>query len=167
MPNELSQLNDSLSSDISSFDFSDKQFAIVVSKYNDSITNKLHDAAIATLQQNGVNISNVDAVQVPGAWEIALAAKTLAKSKRYAGIICLGAVIRGETTHDQHINRFVSQAIGQISLEFEIPISFGVLTCNSFEQAHERSGGKSGNKGVEAALAVLEMVGLLQSISRT
>ena len=112
-----------------------------------------------------MSADHLDVVRVPGAWEICLATKQLAATGRYAGLICLGAVVRGETTHDQHINRFVSQAIGQLSLEFNLPIGFGVLTCNSFQQAQERSGGSVGNKGHEAALAMLEMVQLAGQVA--
>ena len=103
-------------------------------------------------------------MRVPGTWDIALGTRQMAASGRYDGLICLGAVIRGETTHDQHINRFISLAIGNLSLEFNLPISFGVLTCNSFEQAQERSGGRVGNKGHEAAQAMLQMVQLADQI---
>ncbi len=140
------------------------RIAIVVSQYNQSVTDKLCDGAAATLTEHGVPSGNIDVFRVPGAWEIPLLTRRLAQSGRYAGLICLGAVIRGETTHDQHINRFVSQAIGQLSLEFELPIAFGVLTCHSFEQAHARAGGKIGNKGTEAAQTTLHMIGLLQSL---
>jgi len=141
-------------------DFSSKRFGIIVSSYHDSITGKLLEAAVETLTEHNVAENQIDVVRVPGTWEIALGTKQLAASGRYDGLVCLGAVIRGETTHDRHINRFVSQAIGHLSLEFNLPISFGVLTCNSFKQAQERSGGRVGNKGQEAACAVLEMVQL-------
>lgn len=148
------------------FDFSGKRFAIVVSRYNDMITGKLLDGALETLGSHSVAPDKVDLVWVPGAWELALAARQLADSRRYAGLVCLGAVIQGETTHDRHINRFVSQAIGQLSLEFNLPIAFGLLTCRNFEQAHERAGGKVGNKGVEATEAMLDMVRLTELTDR-
>ena len=159
-------VNEIVANDLESIDFSSHAFAIVVSRYNDSITEKLLQGAVETLEQHGVSMTQVDVVRVPGAWELAFATRQLAQRQRHAGMICLGAVIRGETTHDQHINRFVSQAIGEISLEFSLPIAFGLLTCNSFEQAHARSGGAVGNKGVEAALTTLEMVGLQTQINR-
>jgi 6,7-dimethyl-8-ribityllumazine synthase len=101
---------------------------------------------------------------VPGAWEVPLAADRLAQSRRYAGVLCLGAVIRGETTHDEHINRQVSLSLGQIALQSGVPVLFGVLTCNSVEQAIQRSGGSHGNKGEECALAALEMARLLAKL---
>ncbi|MGI9518222.1 MAG: 6,7-dimethyl-8-ribityllumazine synthase [Pirellulaceae bacterium] len=141
-------------------DFSGKRFGIIVSSYHDNITGNLLDGAVETMFEHRITNDKIDVVRVPGAWEICLAARQLAATGRYAGLICLGAVIRGETTHDQHINRFVSQAIGQLSLEYNLPVGFGVLTCNTFQQAHERSGGSVGNKGHEAASAMLEMVRL-------
>lgn len=140
------------------------RFAIVVSRYNESITGKLLDGAVETLAEAGVADDAIDVAWVPGAWEISLVAGRLAASKRYAAVLCLGAVIRGETTHDQHINRQVSLSLGQISLETGIPMLFGLLTCNSLEQAIHRSGGNVGNKGVECAQAALEMVSLLKQL---
>ena len=137
------------------------RFAIVVSRYNDSITTKLLEGALSTLAAAQVADKNIDVVWVPGAWEISLVAAELAGSESYAAVICLGAVIRGETTHDEHINRQVSLALGQVSVETGIPVAFGVLTCNTLEQAIHRSGGNVGNKGIEAAQAALEMANLL------
>ena len=128
------------------------------------MTGNLLEGALQTLREHRVPDEKIDVARVPGAWEICLATRQLAATGRYAGLICLGAVIRGETSHDQHINRFVSGSIGQLSLEFNLPIAFGVLTCNSFQQAHERAGGSVGNKGHEAALAMLEMVRLADAI---
>jgi 6,7-dimethyl-8-ribityllumazine synthase len=102
---------------------------------------------------------------VPGSWEIPLAAKRMAESGRYSAVICLGAVIRGETTHDQHINRAVSQAISQLSLTANLPVLFGVLTCETMDQAIQRAGGSVGNKGSECAAAAIQMVGLLKAMS--
>jgi 6,7-dimethyl-8-ribityllumazine synthase len=101
---------------------------------------------------------------VPGAWEIPLVARRLARQKRFAAVLCLGAVIRGETSHDQHINHQVSLSLGKIALELEIPVLFGVLTCYSLEQALARAGGAAGNKGAECAQAALEMVHLLKQL---
>ena len=142
----------------------DASFAIVVSRYNDSITSKLCDGAIETLQRHGVGDDQIDVVWVPGAWEIPLVADRMARCGKYAAIVCLGAVIRGETTHDQHINRQVSVSLGQTSLEAGVPVLFGILTCNSLEQAINRSGGAVGNKGVECAEAALEMASLLRQL---
>jgi 6,7-dimethyl-8-ribityllumazine synthase len=142
----------------------DARFAIVVSKYNESITSKLLTGAIDTLCKHGVAEDAIDVAWVPGAWEIPLVADRLARTKRYAAVICLGAVIRGETTHDQHINRHVSLSLGKTSLESGLPVLMGVLTCNSLEQAINRSGGTVGNKGVECAEAAIEMVSLLRQL---
>jgi 6,7-dimethyl-8-ribityllumazine synthase len=142
----------------------DARFAIVVSKYNDSITSKLLKGALDTLREHHVTNDAIDVAWVPGAWEIPLVADRLAKTNRYAAVICLGAVIRGETTHDQHINRHVSVSLGKTSLECGLPVLMGVLTCNSLEQAINRSGGAVGNKGIECAEAALEMVSLLRRL---
>jgi 6,7-dimethyl-8-ribityllumazine synthase len=104
-------------------------------------------------------------IWVPGAWELPLPAARLAGSRRYAAVLCLGAVIRGETSHDQYINQQVSQSLGHIALETEVPVLFGVLTCNSLEQAIHRAGGNMGNKGCECASAALEMADLLHQLA--
>ncbi|MDB4757003.1 6,7-dimethyl-8-ribityllumazine synthase [Mariniblastus sp.] len=140
------------------------RFAIVVSKYNSSITDKLRQGSIDTLKANGVSEKQIDVFYVPGAWELSVTAKCLADNNQYSAIICLGAVIKGETTHDQYINQQVSHSLGQISVEYRIPVAFGLLTCNSMEQAIHRAGGNVGNKGVECAEAALEMVNLLHQI---
>jgi 6,7-dimethyl-8-ribityllumazine synthase len=137
------------------------RFAIVVSRYNETITGKLLRGAVETLLGGGVADGEIDVAEVPGAWEIPLVAQRMAASGQYVAVLCLGAVIRGETSHDQHINRQVSTSLGRISLETGVPVLFGVLTCNTLEQAIHRSGGNAGNKGVECAEAALEMVRLL------
>jgi 6,7-dimethyl-8-ribityllumazine synthase len=142
----------------------DGRFAIVVARYNDSITVKLLDGAVETLLLHGVKDEAIDVYWAPGAFEIPLVADRLAAMGKYAAVICLGAVIRGETTHDQHINRAVSLAIMKSGIRHGIPIAFGVLTCNSLEQAIHRSGGNTGNKGVESAQAAIEMVRLLAQV---
>ncbi len=134
---------------------------MVVARYNESITTKLLEGAIETLVAGGVADDAIDVAWVPGAWEIPLVAQQLSESGKYAAIICLGAVIRGETTHDQHINRAVSTAISEIGLRARRPVMFGLLTCETLEQAIHRSGGSAGNKGSESAQAALEMVSLL------
>lgn len=139
----------------------DGRYAIVVSRYNENITAKLLEGAIATLKQHGIADESIDVAWVPGAWEIPLIAERLAESESYAAIICLGAVIKGETTHDEHINRQVSASLGQLALDTGLPVAFGILTCNTMEQAIHRAGGNVGNKGVECAEAVLKMVSLL------
>ncbi len=150
--------------EISPVDGSDR-FAIVVAEWNRSITEKLLAGALGTLQANSVSPEAVDVAWVPGAWEIPLVAQRLAQSRQYAALITLGAVIRGETTHDEHINRGVSLALVEIALSNDLPVLFGVLTCNSMEQAIHRSGGNVGNKGSECAEAALKMVGLLKNIA--
>lgn len=155
MPNELRPVGDAASD----------RFAIVVAQWNRSITAKLLDGAVATLREAGVADGSVDVAWVPGAWEIPLVAQVMAASGRYAAVICLGAVVRGETTHDQHINRGVTLAIAQVALECELPVLLGILTCESMEQAADRAGGEHGNKGSECAEAALHMVGLLKNLS--
>jgi 6,7-dimethyl-8-ribityllumazine synthase len=139
-------------------------FAIVVAQWNRSVTGKLLEGAASKLREAGVPDDHVDVAWVPGSWEIPLVAQRLAASARYAAVICLGAVVRGETSHDQHINRGVSLAISQIALQFDLPVLFGILTCESMEQAIDRAGGKHGNKGSECAEAALHMVGLLKNL---
>lgn len=136
-------------------------FAIVVSRYNQSITSRLLQGAIDTLTARGVPADQIDVAWVPGAWELPIATQHLAQSRRYVALLCLGAVIRGETSHDEHINRQVSLSLGQIALDTGLPVLFGLLTCHSVEQAIQRAGGTMGNKGVECAEAALEMVQLL------
>ena len=121
------------------------RFAIVVSRFNESITSRLLEGAIATLAAHGVADERIDVAWVPGAFEIPTVAGELAASGRYAAVICLGAVIRGETTHDQHINRAVSNALAEIGVHYGLPVLFGVLTCNTLEQALARSGGRRGH----------------------
>ncbi len=145
-------------------DFSGKRFAIVVSRYHAEVTDSLLQAALHTLAEHDIPADNVDVLHVPGAWELALGTQAALGHEPYDGVVALGAVIQGETTHDQHINRFVSNALGQLSLESGVPIGFGLLTCNSLEQAQARSGGAVGNKGLEATTAMLDMVRLLDSL---
>jgi 6,7-dimethyl-8-ribityllumazine synthase len=140
------------------------RFAIVVSRYNEHITGKLLAGAASTLRSAGVGDQDIDVAWVPGAWEIPLVAQRFAQSEEYVAVLCLGAVIKGETTHDEHINRQVSLSLGQIALATDVPVLFGVLTCNTLEQAIHRSGGNVGNKGVECAQAALEMVRLLERL---
>ena len=140
-----------------------KRFAVIVSGYNQSITGKLLAGAIEKLREHGVQDQQVDICHVPGAWEIPLAAKFSLESVSAA--ICLGAVIRGDTTHDIHINTTVSAQLGQLMMETVKPVAFGILTCNNLEQAIQRSGGSVGNKGHEAVDAVIEMLRLRDQFS--
>ena len=143
---------------------SQHRFAVIVSEYNTRITTSLHDASLATLKENSVPPENIDVVWVPGAWEIPLMARKMLEQKRVSAVVCLGCVIRGETTHDQHINREVSRSLGQLGHEFGLPVAMGVLTCNTVQQAEARAGGNRGNKGVEATQAVIDMLRLIDSL---
>ena len=142
----------------------DGRLGIVVSRYNESITKRLLEGALLTFRERGVSDDRIDVAWTPGAWEIPLIAQRFADSDSYLAIVCLGAVIRGETSHDQHINRQVSLSLGQISLESGIPILFGLLTCDTLEQAFHRAGGNVGNKGSECAEAALQMANLLSKL---
>lgn len=139
------------------------RFAIVVAEWNRSITTKLLEGALATFSAAGVLDANIDVAWVPGAWEIPIVARRLARGHSYAAVISLGAVIRGETTHDQHINRAVSLALQEIALATDVPMIFGILTCESMEQAIHRAGGNVGNKGAECAEAAVKLIGLLKN----
>jgi len=140
------------------------RFAIVVARWNEAITRKLLDGAVTTLVQHGVADEAIEVAWVPGSFEIPLVAQRMAASGNYAAVLCLGAVIRGQTSHDQHINRAVSLAMNQIALATNVPVLFGVLTCETMEQAIHRAGGNVGNKGAECAEAALHMVGLLKNL---
>jgi 6,7-dimethyl-8-ribityllumazine synthase len=142
------------------------RLAVVVARYNESITSKLLAGALVTLGEYGVEDRQIDVAWVPGAFEIPVVARQMAASGRYAAVICLGAVIRGETTHDQHINRAVSLALTDIAASSGLPVLFGILTCESLEQAIHRSGGNVGNKGSECAVAALEMISLLKKLEK-
>jgi len=142
------------------------RYAIVVARYNDTVTKRLLEGALQAFTQQGLADDAIDVTWVPGAFEIPLVADRLAHSFRYQAVVCLGAVIRGETTHDQHINRAVSMALTDSSLRSGVPVLFGVLTCDTLEQAIHRSGGNVGNKGTECALAALEMANLIDQLPR-
>ncbi len=142
------------------------RMAIVVSTYNESITGNLLNGAVDTLRAAGVADESIVVAKVPGAWEIPLSVRQLAMQDEVVAVIALGAVIRGDTTHDQHINRSVTLALMEIQLECEKPIALGLLTCNTVEQAVHRSGGNLGNKGSEAAQAALQMVRLTRAIDK-
>ena len=137
-----------------------KRFAIVVSRFNLFITERLLLSAIDGLVRSGAEKRNIDLVRVPGAFEIPLAARTLAETKKYDAIICLGCLLRGDTVHYDVIVNEVTRGIGQSAQETGVPHAFGVLTCETLEQAIDRAGLKMGNKGFEAALAAVEMASL-------
>ncbi len=140
------------------------RFGIVVSRFNDFINKRLLDGALDGLARHGAEEGMVTVVRVPGSFEIPLMAKKLAGSGKYDAIICLGAVIRGATPHFEYISAEVTKGIAQVALESGVPVSFGILTTDSIEQAIERAGTKSGNKGWDAALAAIEMVNVLKLI---
>ncbi len=146
------------------FQVADERFAIVAARFNDFIVNSLVGGAVDTLRRHGVAAESIDLVWVPGAYELPLAAQRVAASGRYAALIAVGAVIRGATPHFDYVAGEGTKGLAQASLQQDIPISFGVLTFDSIEQAIERAGTKAGNKGADAALSGLEMVSLLRRL---
>jgi 6,7-dimethyl-8-ribityllumazine synthase len=140
------------------------KFGIVASRFNDFISGRLIEGAIDTLIRAGADEKDIQVYKVPGAFELPLTAKKLAKSARFDAVICLGAVIRGATPHFEYISAEVSKGIASVGLEAEIPVIYGVLTTDTIEQAIERAGTKSGNKGADAAMSAIEMVDLFKKI---
>jgi 6,7-dimethyl-8-ribityllumazine synthase len=140
------------------------KFGIVVGRFNSFITERLLEGAIDCIIRHGGSKENIDIVKVPGSFEIPLTAKKLAKSGKYDAVICLGAVIRGSTPHFDYVANEVTKGIAQVSLETEVPISYGILTTDTIEQAVERAGTKMGNKGFDAAMVAIEMANVLKSI---
>lgn len=147
-----------------SYSCSNLKFAIVISKYNEFIGQKLLFAAYECLKHYGCPEDNIDVIKVPGAFEIPLAASKAAQLNKYNAIICLGAVIRGATPHFEYVSNIASSGISRVSLKYNIPVTFGVLTTNNVEQAIERSGSKADNKGWEAALTAIEMADLMTKL---
>ena len=141
------------------------RFGIVASRFNDFIVERLLEAAVETLVNAGAEAGDLDVVRVPGAFEIPLALKLLAAGNRYDGLLAIGCVIRGETPHFDYVAGEASRGVTDISLEHRIPVGFGILTVDTIEQARERSGPESGNKGAEAALAVIEMANLRRRLA--
>ena len=141
-----------------------EKFCIIVSRFNEFICSKLLSGALDELKRHGVNEENIDVVWCPGAFEIPLVAKKCAKSGKYNSIITLGAVIKGSTSHYDYVCAEVSKGVASVSLETDIPVIFGVLTTENLEQAIERAGTKSGNKGADAAKSAIEMASLLKNI---
>lgn len=139
-------------------------YAIVVSRFNEFIVNSLQDGAIDCLKRHGVADSAITVVKVPGAFELPLAAQKAAQSEEYDAIIALGAVIRGSTPHFDYVCTECSRGLNQVSLTFNIPVAFGVLTVDTIEQAIERAGTKAGNKGADAAMTAMEMVSLSRKL---
>jgi 6,7-dimethyl-8-ribityllumazine synthase len=143
----------------------DIKVGIVVGRFNEFIVSKLLGGALDGLKRHGVLETNIEVAWVPGAFEIPLIAKKMAKSKKYDSIICLGAVIKGSTPHFDYVCAEVSKGISSVSLSEELPVVFGVLTTDTIEQAIERAGTKSGNKGYDAAVTCVEMVNLMKNFS--
>jgi 6,7-dimethyl-8-ribityllumazine synthase len=140
------------------------RFAIVVSRFNEFISSKLVEGAMDALRRHGATEEQVSLIKVPGSFEIPLTAKKLADSGQYDAIVCLGAVIRGATPHFEYVAAEVSKGIAAVAIETKVPVTFGVLTTDSLEQAIERAGSKSGNKGWDAAMAAMEMVNLFKEL---
>ena len=140
------------------------KFGIIVSRFNDFISSRLVEGAMDALLRHGATEEQVSVIKVPGAFEIPLTAKKLAESGRYDAVICLGAVIRGSTPHFDYVAAEVSKGIASVALESRIPVTFGVLTTDNLEQAIERAGSKSGNKGYDGAMAAIEMVNLFKEL---
>ena len=140
------------------------KFGVVVTRFNEFITKKLLEGAQDALLRHGVSEADIDIAWVPGSFEIPLAAKTLAQSKRYDAVICLGAVVRGATPHFEYIAAEVTKGIAKVGLETGLPVSYGVITADTLEQAIERAGTKAGNKGFDAAVDAIEMANLLKNI---
>lgn len=145
-------------------DATEMRFGIVVAQFNGLITERLQAGAVDALCRHGARDDDLDVVLVPGAFDIPLFAKQLAASGRYQAVICLGAVIKGETPHFDYISAAMTQGIKEISLATGVPVTFGVLTTDSVEQALDRAGAKLGNKGWEAALSAIEMVNALREL---
>jgi 6,7-dimethyl-8-ribityllumazine synthase len=148
------------------FNSGNHAFAIVAARFNHSIVDRLVDGSLDGLRRNGVADKNITLVRVPGSYEIPLIASKLAKSGKYSAIICLGAVIKGETDHYDHVAGASTNGIAGVSVETGVPVIFGVLTCDTLEQAINRAGAKAGNKGFEAALTAIEMADLVSKLSK-
>jgi 6,7-dimethyl-8-ribityllumazine synthase len=143
-----------------------KRFAIVISRFNDFITDKLLGGAVDALTRTGAKPDDIITVKVPGAFEIPMMAQKLAQKGAYDAVICLGAVIRGATPHFDYVSAEVSKGVAQVGLEAGVPVIFGVITTDTLEQAIERAGTKSGNKGWSAAMAAVEMANLMETVDQ-
>ncbi len=143
-----------------------KKFALVVSRFNDFITDRLLAGALDALDRHGARDEDINIVKVPGSFEIPLMAKKMAQKEKYDAVICLGAVIRGSTPHFEYVSAEVSKGIALVGLESGIPVIFGVVTADTLEQAIERAGTKAGNKGWAAAVAAMEMANLVESVEK-
>ena len=143
-----------------------KKFALIVSRFNDFITEKLVSGAVDALVRSGARDEDIDLVRVPGAFEIPLMAKRMAAKDRYDALICLGAVIRGSTPHFDYVSAEVSKGVAVVGLEGNLPVIFGIITTDTIEQAIERAGTKAGNKGWSAAMAAVEMANLMDVVDQ-
>ena len=141
-----------------------RRFAVVASRFNESVTQRLVDGAMDALLRHGAAFDDVDVVWVPGAWELPAAARRLLVSERYNALVAVGAVVRGDTPHFDYVAGEASRGLADASREFDTPIGFGVLTCDDMAQAEARAGGAHGNKGWEAALAAMEMADLFDRL---
>ena len=141
-------------------DISSKKIAIIISEWNEEITDSLYEGAVNTLVQNGIQKQNIIKVNVPGSFELSLGAQKMAQKKNVDAVICLGCVIQGETRHFEFICQSVAQGLKDVALKFNKPVIFGVLTTDTFQQALDRAGGKYGNKGDEAAITAIKMLDL-------
>ena len=142
------------------------RFAIVAARFNDLVVDRLLAGALDGLHRHGVADERIDVVRVPGSCEVPVVAQRLGTSGKYAAVICLGCVIRGDTDHYDHVAGAAASGVAQAALSTGIPVIFGVLTCDTLEQALQRAGGKAGNKGFEAAVAAVEMVNLMGKLGR-
>ena len=142
----------------------DARFCVIAARFNETIVARLLDGAIDTLKRHGVDDAYIQVVRVPGAFELPAVAQRVARTRQYDGIIALGAVIRGATPHFDYVCGECAAGLNRVSLENDVPVDFGLLTCDTIEQAVERSGTKAGNKGSEAALTAIEMVSLFQRL---
>ncbi len=140
------------------------KFSIVLSRFNSFISNRLLEGALDTLIRHNAQENNIEVFKVPGSFEIPVLASKLAKSKKYDTVICLGAIVRGETPHFEYVAAETTKGIGEINLQTEIPVIYGVITADTMDQAVDRAGGKDGNKGAEAAMVAIEMVNLFKSV---
>ena len=141
-----------------------RRFAVIASRFNETVTQKLVDGALDALVRHGAAVDDVDLVWVPGAWELPAAARRLLATERYDALVAVGAVIRGDTPHFDYVAGEASRGLSDASAAFETPIGFGVLTCDDMAQAEARAGGEHGNKGWDAALAALEMADLFDRL---
>ena len=143
-----------------------KRFALVVSRFNDFITEKLVGGAVDALTRAGAQEADIHIVKVPGAFEIPLVARKMGRKGTYDAIVCLGAVIRGSTPHFDYVSAEVSKGVAQVGLEIDVPVIFGVITTDTIEQAIERAGTKAGNKGWSAAMSAIEMANLIEAVDQ-